>query len=146
MATPAAARGGIFLGGDRKIQPVWRAIIFFALAAFLFLPLIGYLSKLIIPPPPGPGLHLTPTELTIAEIVNLLAALAATALFAWYEHRRIDSYGLPVEAVLKSPTWEGFAVGVVQAGVVAFAMFALGGMQVRGLALGGAAIVTWGLA
>jgi membrane protease YdiL (CAAX protease family) len=146
MATTAAARGGLFLGADRKLQPIWRAISFFILAGFVLVPLIGYLTTLVYPPPPGAGLHLTPTELTIGEAVNFAAALIATALFAWYEHRRIDSYGLPVDAAFKSPTWEGFAVGVAQTTVVGLAMFALGGMQVHGFALVGTAIVTSALA
>jgi uncharacterized protein len=146
MATPAAARGGLILGGDRKLQPMWRAMIFLVLTGFVLAPLIGYLSTLILPPPPGKGLHLTPSEIAIAEAVNFLAALVTTSLFAWYEHRRIDSYGLPIDAAFKSPTWEGFGVGVVQVAIVGFAMLSLGGMQVHGLALSGAAIVTSALA
>jgi hypothetical protein len=147
MATPAAAGGGFILGADRKLQPLWRAIIFFILAGFVLAPLIGYLSTLIFPPPPGPpGLHLIPSEIAIAEAVNFLAALIATAFFAWYERRRIDSYGLPLNAAFQSTTGEGFAVGVAQVAVVGIAMFALGGMQVHGLALSGAAIVTSALA
>lgn len=147
MATPAAVRGGLVLGSDRKLQPIWRAVIFFIVTGFVLIPVLGEVSKLIVPPPPGaPGLRLTPSEIAIAEAVNFLAALAATAVFAWYEHRRVDSYGLPVEAAFKSPTWEGFGVGVVQTAIVGIAMLTLGGMQVHGLALGGGAIVTWALA
>src|SRR6185312_10125982 len=107
MATPAAARGGLILGGDRRLQPLWRAAIFFIVTAFVLIP---------------PG------------------------FFAWYERRRIDGYGLPVDAAFKSPTWEGFGVGVVQAAVVGIAMVALGGMQVHGVALAGAALASSGLA
>jgi len=146
MATPAAARGGLILGSDRKLQPLWRAIAFFILAGVVVLPLIVYLSTLIFPPPPGNGLHLTPTEIAIAEAVNFLAALIATAAFAWYEHRRIDSYGLPIEAAFKSPTWEGFGIGVLQVAIVGLAMLSLGGMQVHGLALAGVGIATSALA
>ena len=146
MATPAALRGGLILGSDRKLQPLWRAIIFFILVGFVLVPLIGNLSTFVFPPPPGTRLHLTPFEIAIAEAVNFLAALIGTALFAWYEHRRIDSYGLPLDAALKSPTWEGFGIGVVQTAVVAFAMLALGGMQVHGLALSGTAVATSALA
>jgi len=142
MATPALARGGLILGSDRKLQPLWRAIIFFIVTGFVVIPAIGYLSKLAIPPPPGPGLRLTPREIAISEAVNFLGALISTAFFAWYEHRRIDSYGLPIGAAFNSPTWEGFVVGVVQVAVVASAMLAFGGMQVHGIALAGTTIAT----
>src|SRR6185312_7188922 len=125
MATPAAARGGLILGSDRRLQPLWRAAIFFIVTAFVLIPLIGNLSKLAIPPPPGRGLRLTPSEIAISETVNFIAALISTGFFAWYERRRIDGYGLPVDAAFKSPTWEGFGVGVVQAAVVGIAMAAL---------------------
>lgn len=146
MASPAAVRGGFVLGRDRKLQPIWRAVIFFIVTGFVLIPLVGEISKLILPPPPGRGLRLVPREIAIAEAVNFLAALISTALFAWYERRRIDGYGLPIGAALKSPTWEGFAVATVQTAAVAFAMLALGGMQVHGLALAGSAIVTSALA
>ena len=146
MATPAAARGGLILGSDRRLQPLWRAAIFFIVTAFVLIPLIGNLSKLAIPPPPGRGLRLTPSEIAISETVNFIAALISTGFFAWYERRRIDGYGLPVDAAFKSPTWEGFGVGVVQAAFVGIAMVALGGMQVHGVALAGAALASSGLA
>jgi membrane protease YdiL (CAAX protease family) len=117
------------------------------LRAILYIPLavgatvvLGLAVNAMFPPPPGPSLVLKPSEIALAEGVNLLAALIATALFAWYEHRRVDSYGLPLSKALALPTWEGFGVGVVQVGVVAAAMLALDGMQVHGLALSGAGI------
>ena len=146
MATPAAVRGGLVLGSDRKLQPIWRAIIFFVVTGFVLIPLIGDLSKIAFPPPPGRGLRLVPREIAITETVNFVAALIATGFFAWYERRRVDDYGLPVDAALKSPTFEGFGVGVVQTAVVAIAMLALGGMQVRGLALSGTAVAASAIA
>jgi len=146
MAPPAAVRGGVILSTDRKLQPIWRAIIFFLVTGFALIPLIAYLSTLVFPPPPGPGLRLTPSEIAIAETVNFLAALVATALFAWYDHRRVDSYGLPIDRAFGFPTWEGFAVGVTQTCVAAGALLAFGAMQVHGLALSGPAIATYALA
>lgn len=144
MAT-IAPRPGPLLGHDRKLRPIWRAVFYIPLAVVASA-LIGFAVNAIAPPPPGPGLVLKPSEIALAEGVTLLAALVVTALFAWYEHRRIDSYGLPIDRALASPTWEGVGVGVVQTGVVAAAMLALGGMQVHGLALSGAAILLSALA
>jgi hypothetical protein len=110
------------------------------------MPLINKLLNLIIgPPPPGP-FAFSASNLALAEGFNLVCALIVTALFAWYEHRRIDSYGMPVAQALKSPTFEGFLIGAIQPAVIALAMLALGAMQVRGLALSGGGIVTGTLA
>lgn len=144
MAT-VAPRPGPLLGQDRKLRPIWRAILYIPLAVGAS-GLVGFAVNAIYPPPPGPGLALQPDEISIAEGTTLLAALIATALFAWYERRSVGSYGLPIARALKFPTWEGFAVGIVQAGAVAVAMLALGAMQVHGLALSGAAIAAFALA
>ena len=63
-----------------------------------------------------------------------LDALIVTGAFALYEHRRIDSYGMPVDQALRLPTLEGVGAGIAMAGAVAIGMFALGGMQVKGFA------------
>jgi membrane protease YdiL (CAAX protease family) len=70
-----------------------------------------------------------------------VVALLCTALFARYEGRRIDSYGLPLRRAFGARTWEGALAGVVMAAVVALGMYMLGGMQVLGLATTGSALV-----
>jgi hypothetical protein len=132
MATVAKA-GALVLGRDRKLRPIWRAILFVSLTVFVVMPLLGKLLDLIIGPAP-PAFTFTPSNLAIAEAFNFACGLIVVGLFAWYERRRIDSYGMPVGEALKSPTWEGFAIGVIQTTIVATAMYAYGAMQVRGLA------------
>jgi uncharacterized protein len=80
------------------------------------------------------------------ETVNLVTALLLTALFAWYERRRIDSYGLPLKWAFGVRFMEGFVIGVVNAGAVALGMIALGGMRIHGLSLHGAALAWSALA
>jgi membrane protease YdiL (CAAX protease family) len=145
MAAPAAASGFV-LGSDRRLRPIWRAILWLLLTVFVAFPLIGkLLDALLGPAPPGP-LPLDPVDLSLAEGVNFAAALLTTTLFAWYERRRIDSYGLPIGCALKSPTWEGVVVGILQPGLIALAMLAFGAMQIHGLAVSGAAAFTSALA
>ena len=94
----------------------------------------------------GGWLHLSGMSagrITYFEVVNLATALLLTWIFATYERRRVDSYGLPIAAAFRGRFWEGFALGVAHAGVVALGMIALGGMTVHGLALQGSAIL-WG--
>lgn len=143
MATPAAASGLIF-GSDRKLQPLWRAILFVVLTVFVVMPLLNKLLDLIIGP--APPFEFSASNLAMAEGFNFVCGLIVVGLLAWYEHRRIDSYGMPVGQAFKAPTWEGFAVGVVQPAIVAAAMLDYGAMQVRGLAQPGAASAVSALA
>ncbi|MBV9570287.1 MAG: CPBP family intramembrane metalloprotease [Alphaproteobacteria bacterium] len=134
-----------FLDSDRRLTPLWRAIVYFTLT-FFALPMIldplaaGLAERLQL------GTALTPGVIAFAEGEQLLIALIATGLFAWYEGRRIDSYFLPFGQALGRRTWEGVLTGVVIAGGVAIGMIALGGMQVHGIALSGTALLTFAIA
>jgi membrane protease YdiL (CAAX protease family) len=119
----------IILGQDGKLRFLWRAAIFYGAGTWLIFPPLEWLtSRLQL----APGF--TPGNVAVSEIANFFAALILTGLFAVYEHRRVDSYGMPVDRALKLPTLEGAVAGVVMAGAVALGMLLLGGMQVKGLA------------
>lgn len=136
---------GVLVDERRRLRPIWRAILFF-IALLFAVPLAGFLvSMLVGPPPPGP-LPLDPFNLSLAEGVNLAAALIVTAIFAFAEGRRVDSYGLPVERMFGAPIFEGIAVGVLQTAVITAAMLAFGAMHVHGLALRGTALLFSALA
>jgi len=130
MATRASA--AFVLGHDRKLRPIWRAILFVLLVVGVVMPLLNKLLDLIIGP--APPFAFTASNIAQLEGFNFACALIVTGLFAWYEHRRIDSYGMPLDRALQSPTWQGVLVGVVQPLVVAVAMLAYGAMQIHGLA------------
>ena len=118
-----------FLGPDGKLRFFWRGLIFYAAATWVIYPPLERLIGLFKFPP-----GLTAANIAIYETATFVTALILTGLFALYEHRRIDSYGMPVERALKRPTWEGVLAGIAMAGAVATGMLALGGMQVKGLA------------
>lgn len=137
-----AKRLDVFLGSDEKLRPIFRALIYAALA-FWLLSADWYLG------PPlertAAAMHLTglsPGRDAFYETINLLTALVLTLGFALYEGRRVDSYGLPVDQAFGARFWEGFAIGVVNVGAVALGMLALGGMTVHGLAMHGT-ILLW---
>lgn len=128
------AVAGLFIGADRKLRPLCRAVIFFILTFFvppyLLDPIVyAIAARLHI------GGALTPTVIAVGELETFVMVLIATGIFAWYEKRRIDSYGMPVKQALGQRTWEGVAAGVVLAAGVALGMLAFGGMQIRGVAL-----------
>jgi uncharacterized protein len=130
-------------GTAGRVRAFVCALIYSALAFWLFSSdwLLGPLLRRL-----SHALHVGGLDAgTVAfdEAVNLATALLLTALFAWYERRRIDSYGLPIRAAFGGRFFEGFAIGAVNAGAVALGMLALGGMRVHGLSLHGAALA-WG--
>jgi membrane protease YdiL (CAAX protease family) len=127
------------IGPDGKLRYLWRAAIFFALAywviPFASDPAFGFLAG---------RLHLagglTAANIAMQECEELIVALICTAIFALYERRRVDSYGLTAKRALGAHTWEGALVGFVMAGAVAVGMYLLGGMQVHGFATTGNAL------
>jgi uncharacterized protein len=135
-----------FFGSDGLLRPIWRAAIYFALGTWVLLPLMERVYEAS-----AKALHVPPSlnaaETALGEIVfNFAIALICTSIFALYEHRRIDSYGLPVERALGARTWEGAATGIVMAGAVALGMFFLGGMKINGFATTGSALAISALA
>lgn len=133
------------MGPDRKLRPLWRAVIFFLLGTRVVMPLLdkgyAYIAGAL-----GVATVLSPANIALFESETFIAALICTGLFARYERRRVDSYGLPVRAAFGARTWEGALAGVIMAGAVALGMYALGGMQVTGFATRGGALVLSALA
>jgi membrane protease YdiL (CAAX protease family) len=135
----------ILRGPDHKLRAIWRALLFFGLAYWVlplatdpFFSWIG--ARLQIDP------GYTAANIGLQELENLVVALLCTALFALYERRRVDSYGLPVRSAFGARTGEGLLAGVLMAAAVAAGMYLLGGMQIRGLANGGGALALAALA
>jgi hypothetical protein len=85
----------LIIGPDHKLRFIWRAAIFWTIAYYGF--------PLILDPlfgRAGAWLHIDPglgaTNIALGEFENFLVALICTGIFALYERRRVDSYGLPL--------------------------------------------------
>lgn len=139
-----AIRHALF-GSDGKLRFVWRAVIFYFFGEYVVFPALEWLYELAARSFGIPD-SLNAAAVGFGEFRNFFTALICTGLFALYERRRIDSYGLQLGAALKSPTFEGAAVGIAECGLVAAGMMTLGGMHVHGLALSGAALLIMPLA
>ncbi len=130
---------GLFVGDDRRLRHVWRAAIFYGLTfwalPYLLNPAIGWAFEQLRL---GPGF--TAGLIAFVEAQYFVIALIPTALFALYERRGIDSYGMTIGRALELPTLEGIVAGIVTVGAVGVGMYALGGMQVHGLATTGATL------
>lgn len=135
----------VFIGSDGKLRPIWRAAIYFALGDLVIFPLLDRpvaLAAGLLHLSPG----LTAANVGLEELRSFVDALICTGVLALYERRRVDSYGLPVNRAFGRQTFEGAAAGFTMAGAVALGMIALGGMQIKGLAGGGGALVFSALA
>lgn len=134
------------IGLDSRARAIWNAVLFWIVAEWALQPQLdkgfGALARTW-----HLGGGLTAANVALGEFETLLIALALTALFGFFESRRVDSYGLPIAQAFRGRFWEGFLVGVVWAGIVALLMIALGGMRVNGLAIHGGellwAAVAW---
>lgn len=134
-----------FIGADRKLQPIWRAILFVVASYFVLSPVLDWVFSRTVQWL-DIGQALSPAAVALGEFENFLLALICTAAFALYERRPVDSYGLPVKNALRRQTLEGFLAGIAMAGAVALGMFLLGGMHIRGFALAGGALAGYALA
>ena len=138
-----------FFGPDKLLRPLWRALLYFLLT-FVALPFLLDPAATAFFKWTHLRVQLTPELVALGEGESFIIALIATGLFAWYEARRIDSYFMPIGEASSRRTWEGVAAGVLLAGGVGLGIYLLGGMQVRGLALSGGALlyfaVAWALA
>jgi len=133
----------LFVGTDRRLRPIVCVLLYAALA-FWLLSADWVLGPALAQVAQALDIHgLSPRTVAFSETINLATALLLTWIFARYEHRRVDSYGLPVRDAFGALYWEGFGIGVVNAGAVALGMIVLGGMTIHGLSLHGWAIL-WG--
>jgi len=134
-----------FIASDGKLRPIWRAAIYYSAGTWLVFPLLDRCFALV-----AQSLHLTPgltpASIGLGEFETFVVALICTGAFAIYEHRRVDSYGLPVRRAFSWQTFEGAFAGIAMAGGVAIGMIVLGGMQIKGLAGSGRALVFSALA
>lgn len=128
-----------FIVSEGRLRPIWRALLFLILVMlvlpWLLNPLLGRLWD---------AMHLEETlnaaATAFGEATLFITTLIATAIFARYERRRIDGYGLPIDRAFGPRTWEGVAAGIAMAAFVAAGMLLMGGMQIRGFATTGAAL------
>lgn len=130
---------------EGMLRPLWRAALFFGIGSWVVTPLADRVWAAL-----AGALHirndLSAATTAFYELETFAIAACVTGIFALYERRRVDDYGLPVSQAFGGRFWEGLALGITWAALDAFGMLALGGMKISGLALHGAALVTATLA
>jgi membrane protease YdiL (CAAX protease family) len=132
--------------GESGLRPLWRFVLFaigivvlsqVIRAGKIFL-LLAHAFRINLA-------LLSPQLLILSELLNLVVVLIVTGVAAWLEHRRVDSYGLPVAAAFGSHFWEGVAMGLLTVALVGIGMMATGGMRIHGIALHGVDVIRFPL-
>jgi membrane protease YdiL (CAAX protease family) len=137
MTQKPGAPETIFIGPN-GLRSGWRFLLFvigIILAGYLIeRPLSLFLIRIF----KVVDLHeLSARAVITVEFLSCISVFAVTAIFALFERRRIDSYGLPVEHAFGKLFWKGMAAGLAAVVFVAVAMILTGGMVIRGWALHG---------
>jgi len=127
--------------GPNGLRHGWRFLIFAAaivvVVEFLEQQAIGFLAA---------KFNVDRSALSAPAIIvghgfDLIVVLIVTGVFALCEHRRIDSYGLPINEAFGGFFWNGVIAGRAAIVFVGAGMLISGGMRVHGIALRGTDLV-----
>jgi membrane protease YdiL (CAAX protease family) len=131
----------LFVGPD-GLRHGWRFLIFAAAIelGYLFLeqPAILFVAAMF---------HLDPGVFSAQVIIlgkafDSVLVLVVTGVFARFERRRVDSYGLPIHEAFGGFFWNGTLAGLASVAFVGIGMLATGGMRIQGIALRGTDFIT----
>jgi uncharacterized protein len=120
----------IFVGPD-GLRHGWRFLLFVAaiilIVQFCERPVDGFVASIF---------HVdlnafSAPAIIVEDGVDLILIVIVTAVFAWCERRRVDSYGLSIEKAFGGNFWNGAIAGLLTAIAVALAMIVAGGMQIH---------------
>ena len=131
----------IFIGPD-GLRHGWRFFIFAAaiilLVQFLEKPAIEFAAATLRI---DPNAFSAPT-IIVSDGIDLVLILIVTGLVAFFERRRIDSYGLPINEAFGGLFWNGALAALAMIVFVGAAMLITGGMRIQAVALRGGALIT----
>jgi len=129
----------LFFGPD-GLRHGWRFVIFLVAielaVQFIEGPALEFSAKLF---------HaedaLSATNLAISDLFGLIIVLIITGVFARFERRRVDSYGLSINVAFDGFFCNGVFVGLLTIVLVGLGMIFTGGMHIEGIALHGFALI-----
>jgi uncharacterized protein len=133
----------IFLG-PQGVRAGWRAALYIA----LFLLLISGAATaagLLHIAAFGPGATITPRVLATQEGLAALCAIAASAILARLERRRLAEYGMPLAQALGKNFWVGAIWGIAAVSALMLIIRMLGGYSLGAVELSGADVARYGV-
>jgi membrane protease YdiL (CAAX protease family) len=141
VATPSVFRG------PHGIRAGWRALIFLAIVAGL-VGVVNLAVWLVLhfvlhrPPQLQIASSLSPVAAVLSDGAIFLFTGLAALIMGRIEHRSWGQYGLPVRFAFRQNFWLGTLVGFLAISTSLFAIFALHGFHLTGLAVHGNTILT----
>jgi len=133
--------------GPNGIRAGWRVLIFLAIAACLVATVnlvVWLVLHFILHSRPQLGVisSLSPTTAILSDGAIFVFTALAALVMSRIEHRKWGEYGLPVRFAFRQHFWLGTVVGFLAISASLFAIFALHGFHLSGLAIHGATILT----
>ena len=135
------ATNSVFRGPD-GIRAGWRALIFLALVVGLIAAvnlIVWFVLHFLLHRPPhfGAASSLTPLAAVLSDGLLFVFTGLAALIMGRIEHRKWGQYGLPVKFAFRSHFWIGILVGFLAISATLFAIFALHGFHLAGIAVHG---------
>jgi membrane protease YdiL (CAAX protease family) len=87
----------------------------------------------------------SPTRMFLMEFLSFAIVFLPACLMAWFEHRPVGSYGLPLHSLFGKRFWQGCALGIVEIAVLIGCIGVFGGYSFGSLNVHGSAIFGWAI-
>jgi membrane protease YdiL (CAAX protease family) len=133
--------------GPNGIRAGWRALIFLGITVGL-VAAINFVAFLVLhfvfhrPPHFAVASSLSPLATVLSDGVLFVFTALAALIMARIEHRTWGDYGLPLHFAFRNHFWIGTLSGFLAISASLFAIFALHGFHLAGLAIHGKTILT----
>jgi len=144
---PQPASGTNVFRGPNGIRAGWRVLIFLAIVAGL-VAAVNLVVWLVVhfllhrPSRFGTTSSLSPAVAVLSDGAILLFTGLAALIMSRIERRKWGDYGLPVRSAFRQNFWLGTLAGFLAISASLFAIFALHGFHLAGLAIHGSTILT----
>lgn len=145
-AVPQPASANIFRGPN-GIRAGWRVLIFLAIVVGLVAAVnlvVWMVMHFLLHRPThfGTASSLSPSVAILSDGAIFLFTGLAALIMSRIEHRKWGDYGLPVRFAFRKHFWLGTGAGFLAISASLFAIFALHGFHLAGLAIHGKTILT----
>jgi uncharacterized protein len=127
---------------ERGLRAGWRLLMYLVIVFILILAMNFALDRIFHLPTTG-----TPSaaRLFLIESLSFAIVFLPAWLMAWFEHRSVGEYGLPLHWLFGARFWQGCALGIVEIMVLIGCIAAFGGYSFGPLNVQGAAIFKWAI-
>lgn len=139
---PPPATNNVFRGAN-GIRAGWRALIFLGVVVGL-VAAVNLVVAFVLHRPIrfGAVASLTPLTAVLSDGSIFVFTGIAALIMGRIEHRKWGQYGLPARFAFRSHFWLGIIIGFLAISTSLFAIFALHGFHLTGMAIHGKTILT----